>query len=66
MRAAAGGGGVSSDDVDVLAASDRPQRVFDAVREVVAATGAVPGRARRALDSTVFDDAVATQDTVTS
>src|SRR3954463_16171180 len=48
-----------------LAASQRPHRVFDAVREVVAATGVVRGRARRALDSTVLDDAVATQDTVT-
>src|SRR3954463_6676797 len=45
--------------------AQRPHRVFDAVREVVAATGAVRGRARRALDSTVLDDAVATQDTVT-
>ena len=36
-----------------------------AVRGVVAATGVLKGRARRALDSTVLDDAVATQDTVT-
>jgi len=48
-----------------LAGSDRPQRIFDAVREVIAATGAVAGRQRRALDSTVLDDAVARQDTVT-
>jgi len=48
-----------------LAASERPQRIFDAVREVIAATGAVAGRQRRALDSTVLDDAVARQDTVT-
>lgn len=48
-----------------LAASDRPNRVFDAVREVVAQTGALTGKTRRALDSTVLDDAVATQDTVT-
>ncbi len=48
-----------------LAASDRPQRVFEVVREVVAATGAVKGRQRRALDSTILDDAVARQDTVT-
>jgi hypothetical protein len=47
-----------------LAASDRPNRIFDAVREVVAATGALTGKARRALDSTVLEDAVATQDTV--
>jgi hypothetical protein len=48
-----------------LAASGRPNRIFDAVREVVAATGALTGKTRRALDSTVLDDAVATQDTVT-
>ena len=48
-----------------LAASRRPNRIFDAVREVIAATGALAGKARRALDSTVLDDAVATQDTVT-
>jgi len=48
-----------------LAASGRPNRIFDAVRQVIAATGALRGRTRRALDSTVLDDAVATQDTVT-
>jgi IS5 family transposase len=48
-----------------LRASQRPQRVFDAVRQVVAATGVLAGRQRRALDSTLLDDAVATQDTVT-
>jgi IS5 family transposase len=48
-----------------LAASDRPNRVFDAVKAVVAQTGALSGKTRRALDSTVLDDAVATQDTVT-
>jgi IS5 family transposase len=48
-----------------LAASARPNRIFDAVREVVAATGALSGRTRRALDSTVLEDAVATQDTIT-
>ena len=48
-----------------LAASARPHRVFDAVRDVVAATGALAGKTRRALDSTVLDDAVATQDTIT-
>ncbi len=35
------------------------------VRQVVAETGVLTGRTRRALDSTVLDDAVATQDTVT-
>jgi hypothetical protein len=48
-----------------LAASDRPNRIFDAVRQVVAQTGVLAGRTRRAFDSTVLDDAVATQDTVT-
>jgi hypothetical protein len=48
-----------------LAASARPNRIFDAVREVVAATGALSGKTRRALDSTVLEDAVATQDTIT-
>lgn len=48
-----------------LAASERPNRIFDAVKAIVAATGAVAGKTRRALDSTVLDDAVATQDTVT-
>jgi IS5 family transposase len=48
-----------------LAASDAPNRIFDAVKAVVAVTGALRGKARRALDSTVLDDAVATQDTVT-
>src|SRR4051812_22633643 len=48
-----------------LAASTRPNRIFDAVREVVAATGALAGKTWRALDSTVLEDAVATQDTVT-
>jgi IS5 family transposase len=48
-----------------LRGSDRPQRIFDAVRDVVAETGVLAGRTRRALDSTLLDDAVATQDTVT-
>lgn len=48
-----------------LAASERPNRIFDAVRAVVAETGVLAGKTRRALDSTVLDDAVATQDTVT-
>ena len=48
-----------------LAGSQRPHRIFDAVAEVVAATGVVKGKTRRALDSTVLDDAVARQDTVT-
>ena len=48
-----------------LAASVRPNRIFDAVRTVVAETGVLKAKTRRALDSTVLDDAVATQDTVT-
>lgn len=48
-----------------LRASDRPERIFEAVRSVIDATGVLRGRTRRALDSTVLDDAVATQDTIT-
>jgi len=48
-----------------LRASDAPERIFDAVRQVVADTGVLAGKTRRALDSTLLDDAVATQDTVT-
>ena len=48
-----------------LRRSSAPERVFDAVRAVVAETGVLSGRCRRVLDSTVLDDAVATQDTVT-
>ena len=49
-----------------LRASARPRRVFEAVRQVVEATGVLKGRGRRVLDSTLLADAVATQDTVTS
>jgi IS5 family transposase len=45
--------------------SSRPRRIFDAVRQVVEATGVLRGRGRRVLDSTILEDAVATQDTVT-
>src|SRR5207244_3019789 len=48
-----------------LRVSDRPERVFDAVRSVVEATGVLKHKTRRALDSTLLDDAVATKDTVT-
>lgn len=48
-----------------LAKSESPDRIADAVRAVVDATGILTGRKRRALDSTLLDDAVATQDTVT-
>lgn len=48
-----------------LAGSAAPQRIFVAVQQVIAETGVLAGRSRRALDSTILDDAVATQDTVT-
>jgi Transposase domain (DUF772) len=48
-----------------LRASDDPDRIFNAVRAVIAQTGVIAGRHRRVLDSTVLDDAVARQDTVT-
>lgn len=48
-----------------LAGSERPNRVFEVIKRVVAETGVLAGKTRRALDSTVLDDAVATQDTVT-
>ena len=48
-----------------IARSDRPHRVNDAAKMVVAGTGVLRGRRRRAVDSTILADAVATQDTVT-
>jgi hypothetical protein len=48
-----------------LAKSGRPHRVNDAVKMVVEQTGVLKGRRRRAVDSTILADAVATQDTVT-
>jgi IS5 family transposase len=48
-----------------LAKSQSPGRIADAVWAVVDATGVLSGKRRRALDSTLLDDAVATQDTVT-
>ncbi|MGD9794736.1 MAG: IS1182 family transposase [Acidimicrobiia bacterium] len=47
-----------------LRASGRPQRIFDAVREVIDATNVLAGKTRRALDSTVLDDAVTRQDAI--
>jgi Transposase domain (DUF772)/Transposase DDE domain len=47
-----------------LAKSDRPHRISDAVMTVIGQTGIVTGR-RRAVDSTILADAVATQDTIT-
>jgi IS5 family transposase len=68
--------GLALDDVGVdftvltywrtrLRRSEHPERIFDAVRAVIEATGVLTGKNRRALDSTLLDDAVATQDTVT-
>ena len=48
-----------------LARSARPHRINDAVKQVVEETGILAGRRRRAVDSTILADAVATQDTVT-
>ena len=48
-----------------LAKSERPHRVNDAVKKVIEQTGILKGRRRRAVDSTILADAVATQDTVT-
>ena len=48
-----------------IARSARPHRVNDAVRQVVEQTGVLKGRRRRAVDSTILADGVATQDTVT-
>ena len=48
-----------------IARSARPHRISDAVRKVVEETGVLRGRRRRAVDSTILADAVATQDTVT-
>jgi hypothetical protein len=45
--------------------SERPHRIDEAVKQVAEQTGVLSGRSRRALDSTVLFDAVATQDTVT-
>src|SRR6266536_3187545 len=47
-----------------IAKSTRPHRVNDAVKRIVEQTGVLRGR-RRAVDSTILADAVATQDTVT-
>lgn len=47
-----------------LRASKTPERIFDAVRAVINATGVIKGKTRRVLDSTVLDDAVTTQDAV--
>src|SRR6266536_2772742 len=48
-----------------IAKPARPHRVSDAVKAVIAETGILRGRRRRAVDSTILADGVATQDTVT-
>ena len=48
-----------------LAVSGRPHRVSGAVAKVITGTGILKGRRRRAVDSTILADAVATQDTIT-
>jgi Transposase DDE domain/Transposase domain (DUF772) len=48
-----------------LARSQRPHRINEAVKRVVEETGIVAGRRRRAVDSTILADTVATQDTIT-
>jgi hypothetical protein len=48
-----------------LAMSARPHRINEAVRRIVEETGILRGRHRRAVDSTIVADAVATQDTIT-
>ena len=48
-----------------LAKPARPHRINEAVRAVVEQTGVLRGRRRRAVDSMILADAVATQDTIT-
>lgn len=48
-----------------LRRSEDRDRIFNAVRRVIAETGVITGKTRRALDSTVLDDAVQRQDTIT-
>ena len=48
-----------------IAKSARPHRVNNAVKAVIEQTGILRGRRRRAVDSTILADGVATQDTVT-
>jgi IS5 family transposase len=48
-----------------LRKAGRPDLIKEAVAAVIAQTGVLAGRRRRALDSTVLADAVRTQDTVT-
>ena len=45
--------------------SENPHRINEAVAQVIIATGVLNGRHRRTVDSTVLQDAVARQDTIT-
>ena len=47
-----------------LRASNNPERIFEAVRKVVDESGVLKRKNRRALDSTVLEDAVQRQDTI--
>ena len=47
-----------------LRRSKDPNRIFEAVRKVIVASGVIAGKHRRSLDSTVLDDAVQRQDTI--
>jgi IS5 family transposase len=49
----------------LIARSARPDRIWDALARVAAESGVLRGKRRRAVDSTVLDDAVARQDTAT-
>ena len=57
--------GDTVDVIQMVASSEKPERIFDAVRQVVTESGVLATRDRRALDSTILHDAVATGDTVT-
>ena len=48
-----------------IAKSGGPHRVNEAIRKIVEQTGVLKGRRRRAVDSTILADGVATQDTLT-
>lgn len=48
-----------------LDASERPKRIDEVVLAIIDQTGLIKGKKRRALDSTLLDDTVTTQDTVT-
>src|SRR3954451_9510643 len=48
-----------------LSRSERPHRINEAVRQGIEQTGILGGRRKRAVDSTILADAVATQDTIT-